>query len=131
MLGLFHQQLYSSITGVWCLYCTTHTLFKDMFPVQWLSSGLSWRKSYSNKNALLQGWSHRYIKIYGRHHNLVDRCEISISQIRMDLFAHIIFFPLSPTILLSTGLYGLQNEDDNWFCGTSTLVGCHMIRVVN
>ena len=59
-----------------------------------------WHKSYLNKAALLQCWCLRYINIYGRHHNLVDRYEISISQMTMDLFTHIIFFPLSPTILL-------------------------------
>ena len=29
---------------------------------------------------------------YGRHHNLVDRCEISISQRTMDLFTYMFFF---------------------------------------
>ena len=33
-------------------------------------------------------------KFYGRHHNLVDRNEIAISQITMDLLINV-FFPLS------------------------------------
>jgi hypothetical protein len=35
------------------------------------------QKSYLNNATLLQGWS---------HHNLVDRYEISISQMAIDLF---------------------------------------------
>ena len=39
-------------------------------------------------------------KLYGRHHNLVDRYEISISQMTMDRFYVDAFFPLSLPILL-------------------------------
>jgi len=42
-----------------------------------------WRKSYSNEAALLLGWSHRYNN--STVHNIVDRYEISISQMTMDL----------------------------------------------
>jgi hypothetical protein len=41
-------------------------------------------------------------KFFGRHHDLVDRNEISISQMIMDIlfFSYILFFPLSLQILL-------------------------------
>ena len=49
------------------------------------------RKIYRNKATLL---SSLHI-VYSRHHELVDRCEISISQMTMDLFTFNVYVFLS------------------------------------
>ena len=52
---------------------------------------------HSKKYILKQGYVAPRLKIYSRHHDLVDRYEISISQMTMDSFAFYVdvFFPLS------------------------------------
>ena len=52
----------SSITGVWILHFTTHNIILYLVPstVIFWTELRYWHKSYSNRDTLLLGWSHRF-----------------------------------------------------------------------
>ena len=53
-----------------------------------------WRKGYLHKATLIIRWSHHQQQFYDRHHDQVDRYEISIFQMTMDLllFTYMVSF---------------------------------------
>ena len=89
----FHQQHHQRMEFI---FHNSYTIL-DLVP----STVIFWQ------NLLMQGYVPPRLKssleiCHCRHHELVDRYEISRSQIKMDLFpfTQIFFFPLTPTIHL-------------------------------
>jgi hypothetical protein len=72
-------------TSVWILHFATRIIRGFVPSIVIFCTKLScWHRSYSNKTMLLLGWSFA-IQFYGRHHEKVDHCQISIPQVTMEL----------------------------------------------
>ena len=85
----------SSITSVWSF------IFHNSYTILEFVSNrvIFWQR------LLMRGYVPPRLKssleiYYSCHHELVDSCEISKSQMKMEFFLFIFFFPLSATILL-------------------------------
>jgi hypothetical protein len=93
----FHQQPYSSSTSIWSLHFITHTLLYNMWT--------ELRSFYNNRVAPMVQSSIR--TFHGRHRELVDYYQLSISQMAMDIFPSrkILLSSITDTIFYENWLY--------------------------
>ena len=103
MTSLFQQSASLSSVAISEHHQRTELIFHSLFQSDFLDRVHLLTQKLLNQGYVAPRLKSSLQKLLGRHHDLVDSYEISISQMTMDLFLSRIFFffPLSLTRLLS------------------------------
>ena len=74
--------------ALWNIYLSDDTIFQSLWFLSGfvLDRGLLLTRKLLNQGFLLVKLKSSLRKYYGRHHDLVDRCGISVSQMTTDMF---------------------------------------------